>query len=136
MAFCWAVEPSAVRAALPPQSAAAEDEDPDPDAVLEDVPELLSLPHAVIVIVASAAADRVVPSTLPKRLSFTDPTFDFCLPQDSTATYAALVDGSLTKSERAVNRLSDYTAERLTQPVRDVRGEDPEIEPLVGLHGR
>ena len=57
----------------------------------DDVPELLSLPHAVIVIVASAAAGQAagVPSTLPKRLSFTDPTFDFGLPQDSTATYAA-----------------------------------------------
>jgi hypothetical protein len=68
----------------------------------------------VIVIVASAAADNNVkagvPSTLPKRLSFTDPTFDFGLPQDSTATYSPPVDGSLTKGERAVNSLSDFTA--------------------------
>jgi hypothetical protein len=63
---------------LPPQSAAAAaaEDDPDPDALLDEVPELLSLPHAVIVIAASAAADTVVPSTLPKRLSFTYPTFD------------------------------------------------------------
>jgi hypothetical protein len=68
-----------VSAFLPPQSAAA-DEEEDPEALLEDVPELLSLPHAVMVIVATAATDNSViagvPSTLPKRLSFTDPTFD------------------------------------------------------------
>ena len=65
---------------MPPQSAAADDEEPDPDAALDVVPELLSLPQAVIVIVARAAADKVVPSTVPKRLSFTDPTFGFvCL---------------------------------------------------------
>jgi hypothetical protein len=84
MAFCWAVDPSAVSAALPPQSAAAAAADEDPDAALDEGAELLSLPHAVIVIVASAAADNNVntgvPMPPPKRLSFTDPTFVFvCL---------------------------------------------------------
>ena len=73
MAFCWAVEPSAVSEVLPPQSAA-----PAallPEAALDEVPALLSLPHAVSVRAATAVADSVVPRTLPKRLSFTYPTF-------------------------------------------------------------
>jgi hypothetical protein len=45
------------------------------------------------------------------------------------------VDGSLTKGERAVNSLSDFTAEGLTQGVRHVRGKHPEIQPLIRLHG-
>jgi len=43
--------------------------------LLLEVEALLSLPHAVRVSAAIAVADRVVPSVLPMRLSFTDPTF-------------------------------------------------------------
>ncbi len=78
MAFCWAVEPSAVTEFLPPQSAVAELAAPAGLAaplVPVLVPALLSLPHAVRVSAAIAVADRVVPSVLPMRLSFTDPTF-------------------------------------------------------------
>ena len=64
---------------MPPQSAFADAVPaalvPDPDALELLVPELLSLPHAVRVSAAIAVADRVVPSVLPMRLSFTDPTF-------------------------------------------------------------
>src|SRR5882672_9730403 len=71
MAFCWAVEPSAVTEFLPAQSAAALWL-PAGLALplLLVVPELLSLPHAVRVSAAIAVADRVVPSVLPMRLSF------------------------------------------------------------------
>ena len=53
MAFCWAVEPSAVSEVLPPQSAAP-DADAPSRALLEAVPALLSLPHAVRVRAAMA----------------------------------------------------------------------------------
>jgi hypothetical protein len=45
------------------------------------------------------------------------------------------VDGSPTLGERAVNSLSDFTAEGLTQGVRHVRGKHRKIQPLVRLHG-
>jgi hypothetical protein len=68
---------------LPPQSvaapAAAADADPVPDVLEDGVAALLSLPHAVSVRAATAAADSAIPSGLPtpvpKRLNFTDPTF-------------------------------------------------------------
>jgi len=67
---------------LPPQSALADAEPlpaaalvADPDALELEVEALLSLPQAVSVSAAIAVADRVVPSVLPMRLSFTDPTF-------------------------------------------------------------
>src|ERR1700738_4781657 len=79
IAFCWAVEPSAVTEFLPPQSALAdaapETLAPDPDALELEDEELLLLPQAVSVSAAIAVADRVVPSALPMLLSFTDPTF-------------------------------------------------------------
>ena len=133
IAFCCAVEPSAVSVFFPPQSAEADDE--LPAALEEEVPALLSLPHAVSVKAAIAVAETVVPSTLPKRLSFTYPTFD-CRPQDSPATYASVVDGSRMKCERKVNRLSSFTAEGLTQGVRDIRAEDLETQLAVRPHGR
>ena len=75
IAFCCAVEPSAVTEFLPPQSADADAAAvPDaPDEVL--VPALLSLPHADSVRAAIAVADSVVPNALPMLLSFTYPTF-------------------------------------------------------------
>ena len=79
MAFCWAVEPSAVSEVLPPQSAADADELCPTRRSSEDVPALLSLPHAVSVKAATRhgrqATASGVPTLLPKRLSFTDPTF-------------------------------------------------------------
>ena len=83
MAFCWAVDPSAVTEFLPPQSALAALSPPlpaaalvaEPDALELDVEALLSLPQAVSVSAATAVADKVVPSALPMLLSFTDPTF-------------------------------------------------------------
>ena len=73
MAFCCAVEPSAVRAFLPPQSADAFDE---PDAFVDDdVPELLSLPQAVSVRPVMAVADTVTKNALPNLFRFTYPTF-------------------------------------------------------------
>lgn len=125
------MEPSAVSVFLPPQSAEA---DELPEALEEEVPALLSLPQAVSVRAAMAVAESVVPSTLPKRLSFTYPTFD-CRPQDSPATYSPLMDGSGMKSEREVNRLSSFTAERLTQGVRDIRTEDLETQLAIGPYG-
>src|SRR6476619_6602857 len=60
IAFCWAVEPSAVSEFLPAQS--ADDDDAVPDAAEEElVPALLSLPHADSVSAASAATGSVVP---------------------------------------------------------------------------
>ena len=44
-------------------------------ALIEDVPALLSLPHADSVSAAIAVAESVVPSVLPMLLSFTYPTF-------------------------------------------------------------
>ena len=77
MAFCCAVEPSAVSEVLPPQS--APDADALPEALDEAVPALLSLPHAVRVMAAMAVMETAtasgVPTLLPKRLSFTYPTF-------------------------------------------------------------
>ena len=104
IAFCCAVEPSAVSAFLPPHSA-------DADAVPMhrcrrcSVPALLSLPHADSVSAAIAVADSVVPNALPMLLSFTYPTFRLTA-SDSPATYAAAVDGSRMEGERTVNRFS------------------------------
>ena len=79
MAFCWAVEPSAVTEFLPPQSAFADAVPaalvPDPDALELEDEAFLSLPQAVSVSAAIAVADRVMPNALPMLLSFTDPTF-------------------------------------------------------------
>src|ERR1700712_4469210 len=76
IAFCWAVEPSAVSEFLPPQSAEAADDEADPDAGEEELePALLSLPQADRVSAASAATDRVVPNALPMLLSFTNSHF-------------------------------------------------------------
>ena len=69
---CWAVEPSAVTAFLPPQSAADADADPDSD---EPDGALLSLPQPASVSAAIAATETVVPNDLPMMLSFTYPTF-------------------------------------------------------------
>src|SRR3954468_1725602 len=77
MAFCWAVEPSAVTEFLPAQSAA--DADELPEALDDGVPALLSLPQAVRVMAATAVRETAAPRgfhvRLPKRLSFTNPTF-------------------------------------------------------------
>ena len=73
IAFCWAVEPSAVSEFLPPQSADADAVPDAPEEVL--VPALLSLPHADSVSATSAVAESVVPNALPMLLSFTYPTF-------------------------------------------------------------
>ena len=73
IAFCCAVEPSAVSWFLPPQSA---DELDEPDApVVEEEPELLSLPHAVSVIPVIAVADKVTKNALPNLFRSTYPTF-------------------------------------------------------------
>ena len=73
MAFCCAVEPSAVSWFLPPQSA---DELDEPDAPFdEEEPELLSLPHAVSVIPVIAVADKVTRNALPNLFRSTYPTF-------------------------------------------------------------
>ena len=73
IAFCWAVEPSAVSEALPPQSAAdAEadvDAEPEPDALEDGVAVLLSLPHAVSVEGGDGRGSSAIPSGLPSTLA-------------------------------------------------------------------
>ena len=63
MAFCWAVEPSAVSEFLPPQSAPTPTDEPGPRRAVPVVPALLSLPHAVSVSAATAVAETVVTET-------------------------------------------------------------------------
>ncbi|BBZ77774.1 hypothetical protein MANY_31110 [Mycolicibacterium anyangense] len=74
IAFCCAVEPSAVSAFLPPQSAEDADE-PDAPADEDDDLLLLSLPQAVNVNPVIAVADTVTRNALPKLFRFTYPTF-------------------------------------------------------------
>ena len=71
VAFCCAVEPSALMVGLPPQFSPLAEVPPVAPSVSEEDPALLSLPQAVRVNAAIAAADK----TLPMLLSFTYSTF-------------------------------------------------------------
>jgi hypothetical protein len=72
IAFCSAVEPSAVIAFLPPHPTAPAGPGP---AVPEAPPRLLSLPQAVSVAALTANANATAVSALPFPTSLTDLAF-------------------------------------------------------------